>query len=138
MTKKCIALLPVMCSQARLLTYAHKCCTAEHFVSEALLCWVLSLQHQAAHSLCQSTSSPPRAGCVAIPQTQPRTWPEPSTAALGAAHRAGAARLALGYTDRRRQQEHQHPRDCRDGVPDQGTHQLCPAARWNSNRLCLH
>lgn len=126
-----------MCSHAHLLTYANQCCTPEHFVSEALLCWVLVTAASLCSQLVPEHTQPSQNRLCHHPTNPGQdiamgARPGPSTAAVG------AAGLSLGYTDRRRQQGHHCPRACRDAVPNQGTHQLCPAAPWNWNSLCLH
>lgn len=128
-----------MCSQAHLLTYANKCCTSEHFVSRGSLALGADQCSISLLTACaRACPALPEQAVLSFPQTQPRTFPRvegQSQAQLlsGAAHRAGAASLALDYTDRRSQQEHWVlPRDCSNGVPDPGN---TPAVSCSSLEL---
>lgn len=63
MTRKRIALLPVVCSQAHLLTYANICCTSEHLVKRdslgLRLALLLGVDHSAISLLTACVSEQP-------------------------------------------------------------------------------
>lgn len=152
MTRKCVALLPVVCSQAHSLTYASKCCTSEHCLGRGsqtetgLAAGWHSLQPSGSSSLFSQVTRV----CYSFPQSQSSTFQfvtcQSRVQLLGGW--GGCSQVRGCEPDSGLERWKELVRASAAEAAGRGlqwcctwlqwTHQPCPAACCNWNMLCLH